>query len=138
MENEKGPTDAAPGENVEILQTAVRQLTEYFAQVRRDFDLPIALEGTPFQRRVWHALTEMEDPQSEFMEFCETRSSVVHTGATRLSRVQRSQFATRKEIPKRCLLHELELVPPSSTRSTVLHPHVLRNCRNMTKHAATT
>ena len=32
------------------------QLREYFAGKRRDFDLPLAVEGTEFQRRVWDAL----------------------------------------------------------------------------------
>lgn len=35
-----------------------RQLAEYFAGERRVFDLPLAPEGTEFQRRVWqHLLT---------------------------------------------------------------------------------
>lgn len=33
-----------------------RQLDEYFAGARTAFDLPLSLEGTPFQRRVWDAL----------------------------------------------------------------------------------
>jgi methylated-DNA-[protein]-cysteine S-methyltransferase len=32
------------------------QLRDYFAGKRRDFDLPLAPEGTAFQRRVWDAL----------------------------------------------------------------------------------
>ena len=32
------------------------QLREYFAGKRRDFDLPLAPEGTEFRRRVWEAL----------------------------------------------------------------------------------
>jgi methylated-DNA-[protein]-cysteine S-methyltransferase len=32
------------------------QLTEYFAGMRREFDLPLAPRGTPFQLRVWQAL----------------------------------------------------------------------------------
>jgi methylated-DNA-[protein]-cysteine S-methyltransferase len=35
---------------------ASTQLTEYFAGARRDFDLPLAPSGTPFQQRVWEAL----------------------------------------------------------------------------------
>jgi methylated-DNA-[protein]-cysteine S-methyltransferase len=35
---------------------AKRQLTEYFAGERRNFDLPLTFEGTPFQQRVWHAI----------------------------------------------------------------------------------
>lgn len=32
------------------------QLREYFAGTRRDFDLPLAVEGTDFRRRVWEVL----------------------------------------------------------------------------------
>ena len=35
---------------------AARQLGEYFAGERRDFDLELAPQGTPFQQRVWAAL----------------------------------------------------------------------------------
>jgi methylated-DNA-[protein]-cysteine S-methyltransferase len=36
-----------------------RQLSEYFAGERRDFDVPLAMAGTPFQRSVWGALREI-------------------------------------------------------------------------------
>lgn len=39
-----------------LLQRAEQQLREYFAGTRRSFDLPLAPQGTPFQRRVWQAL----------------------------------------------------------------------------------
>ncbi len=35
------------------------QLDEYFRGIRKDFDLPIAVEGTPFQQTVWQALTHI-------------------------------------------------------------------------------
>ncbi|MDJ0340731.1 methylated-DNA--[protein]-cysteine S-methyltransferase [Streptomyces sp. H10-C2] len=35
---------------------AERQLKEYFAGDRREFDLPLAPTGTDFRRRVWNAL----------------------------------------------------------------------------------
>jgi len=38
------------------LAEAARQLAEYFAGTRTDFDLPLELEGTEFQRRVWTGL----------------------------------------------------------------------------------
>ena len=41
------------------LAAARRQLEEYFAGKRSAFDLPLAMEGTPFQRRVWTALIEI-------------------------------------------------------------------------------
>src|SRR5215475_11838465 len=39
-----------------VLARAAKQLTEYFAGKRRDFDLPLAPRGTGFQERVWRAL----------------------------------------------------------------------------------
>ncbi len=39
-----------------VLREAARQLREYFAGERTSFDLPLAAEGTPFQRKVWDAL----------------------------------------------------------------------------------
>lgn len=39
-----------------VLREAVAQLTAYFARDRKDFDLPLAPEGTPFQQRVWEQL----------------------------------------------------------------------------------
>jgi methylated-DNA-[protein]-cysteine S-methyltransferase len=41
------------------LREAARQLGEYFAGDRREFDLALRLEGTDFQRRVWKVLTEI-------------------------------------------------------------------------------
>ena len=38
---------------------AIRQLGEYFAKMRVEFDLPLATEGTPFQRSVWRVLREI-------------------------------------------------------------------------------
>ena len=35
------------------------QLTEYFDGKRRDFSLPLAPEGSPFQRRVWEQLQKI-------------------------------------------------------------------------------
>lgn len=43
-----------------VLAEASRQLSEYFAKQRRAFDLPLAPEGTDFQRRVWARLVEIE------------------------------------------------------------------------------
>jgi len=38
---------------------ATRQLRAYFAGERKDFDLPLILEGTAFQLQVWNALREI-------------------------------------------------------------------------------
>lgn len=42
-----------------LLQEAEEQLTEYFAGVRREFDLPLAPKGTPFQQAVWAQLLQI-------------------------------------------------------------------------------
>ena len=39
-----------------LLVECARQLRAYFAGDLTDFDLPLAPEGTPFQRRVWEEL----------------------------------------------------------------------------------
>ena len=39
-----------------LLETAKTQLDEYFQGARKDFELPLSLTGTPFQRLVWDAL----------------------------------------------------------------------------------
>ena len=40
-----------------VLADTRRQLAEFFADERIDFDLPLLTPGTPFQRRVWQELT---------------------------------------------------------------------------------
>lgn len=39
-----------------LTDLAARQLQEYFIGERRDFELPLTLHGTDFQRGVWNAL----------------------------------------------------------------------------------
>ncbi len=39
-----------------LLDEVERQLAEYFAGERRDFDLPLANDGTEFQQKVWNEL----------------------------------------------------------------------------------
>lgn len=50
----------APDPDHDLLQQASRQLGEYFAGQRRQFDLPLDLShGTPFQQAVWRALLDI-------------------------------------------------------------------------------
>ena len=42
-----------------VLDQAEKQLGEYFAGRRREFDLPLAPEGTEFQQAVWNGLREI-------------------------------------------------------------------------------
>ena len=42
-----------------LLRLAEEQLLSYFAGERRTFDLPLRMQGTPFQIQVWQALREI-------------------------------------------------------------------------------
>jgi methylated-DNA-[protein]-cysteine S-methyltransferase len=42
-----------------ITKKAKLQLDQYFSGKRKDFDLPIILEGTEFQNRVWQSLNKI-------------------------------------------------------------------------------
>jgi methylated-DNA-[protein]-cysteine S-methyltransferase len=42
-----------------VLIEAERQISEYFAGERIRFDLPLQLDGTEFQKKVWQALREI-------------------------------------------------------------------------------
>jgi methylated-DNA-[protein]-cysteine S-methyltransferase len=63
------------------LPEAVRQLEEYFAGNRRNFDLPLHLNGTEFQRRVWRALTEI--PYGETWSYGELAKRIGNPNASR-------------------------------------------------------
>lgn len=67
--------DATPFED------ARRQLRAYFAGTLREFDLPIALEGTPFQKRVWTELQEI--PFGETISYGELASRIGNPSASR-------------------------------------------------------
>ena len=43
----------------DVVNQAVRELGEYFEGNRRRFEVPLALEGTPFQQAVWRELLKI-------------------------------------------------------------------------------
>lgn len=53
----------------EVLNLASRRLNEYFSGVRQNFDVPIELHGTPFQKLVWLHLQEI--PYSKTISYRE-------------------------------------------------------------------
>lgn len=56
------PDPAAYGVHMDgdpLLGEAARQLTEYFAGDRTQFELPLRPHGTDFQQRVWRALSDI-------------------------------------------------------------------------------
>ena len=50
------PIPRIASQETPLLARAREQLTEYFHRRRKVFDLPLAPQGTPFQKRVWAAL----------------------------------------------------------------------------------
>ena len=60
---------------------AMRQLREYFAGKRADFDLPLAPMGTTFQRSVWRQLQEI--PYGETISYGELARRVGNPKASR-------------------------------------------------------
>jgi methylated-DNA-[protein]-cysteine S-methyltransferase len=63
------------------LAAALRQLTEYFAGTRREFDLPLRLRGTEFQKRVWQELTEI--PYGQTWSYGELAKRINNPSASR-------------------------------------------------------
>ena len=57
--NPAGAVLPAEERETPLLAEAMRQLAEYFAGDRREFELPLAPEGTPFMRRVWAELVKV-------------------------------------------------------------------------------
>lgn len=51
-------TDSDAGDSA-VLSLAARELGEYFNGKRTTFTFPMRAEGTPFQQRVWQALSEI-------------------------------------------------------------------------------
>ena len=51
--------DGEGADDTPLLLEAERELGEYFAGTRREFDLPLAPHGTAFQQAVWQALREI-------------------------------------------------------------------------------
>lgn len=69
----RGATDTSPTD-IALLDKAERQLREYFAGTRKEFELPVSLSGTPFRRAVWEALLRI--PYSEVRTYGEIAREV--------------------------------------------------------------
>ncbi|MBB5956438.1 methylated-DNA-[protein]-cysteine S-methyltransferase [Saccharothrix tamanrassetensis] len=70
-----GPVDAS------LFGDVVVQLEEYFAGTRTQFDLPLDLLGTPFQRAVWTALCSI--PYGETVSYGELAAALGRPTAAR-------------------------------------------------------
>ncbi|MBI3894064.1 MAG: methylated-DNA--[protein]-cysteine S-methyltransferase [Candidatus Wallbacteria bacterium] len=73
------PEEERPHEPV--LREAANQLGEYFRGLRRQFELPLRLEGTPFQKAAWQALLEI--PFGQTRSYREQARALGRPSATR-------------------------------------------------------
>ncbi|MBY6195697.1 methylated-DNA--[protein]-cysteine S-methyltransferase [Vibrio hangzhouensis] len=64
-----------------ILVRAQQQLAAYFAGKSRSFDLPLAAQGTAFQKQVWKALCEI--PYGEVISYQELADRIGNPKAVR-------------------------------------------------------
>ena len=64
-----------------LLRSCAAQLQEYFAGERTVFDLPVSLQGTPFQRAVWQALADI--PYGQTCSYGRIASAIGKPGASR-------------------------------------------------------
>jgi methylated-DNA-[protein]-cysteine S-methyltransferase len=64
-----------------LLDRVAGQLSEYFAGTLTRFDLPLNLDGTPFQRRVWEELVRI--PFGETTSYGELARRVGRPGSAR-------------------------------------------------------
>lgn len=68
-------------DNLPVLEKAHKQLKEYFVGERKEFDLPLRLDGTEFQMEVWEALQTI--PYGETRSYKEIAVQIGKEGASR-------------------------------------------------------
>ncbi len=65
----------------EVLMQAMQQLEDYFAGRRQVFDIPMLVQGTPFQRLVWQALLQI--PFGQMRSYGDLAKSIGYSTAAR-------------------------------------------------------
>ncbi|HPI97945.1 MAG TPA: methylated-DNA--[protein]-cysteine S-methyltransferase [Synergistales bacterium] len=64
-----------------LLEQCASELDEYFAGARKFFDLPLLLEGTTFQKRVWEELAKI--PYGKTLSYSDIANIMGNPGAVR-------------------------------------------------------
>jgi methylated-DNA-[protein]-cysteine S-methyltransferase len=75
------PTLKSREARFKILAKAVAQLDEYFAARRKSFDLPLDMQGSEFQKRVWKALSRI--PYGRTLSYKDIARKLKHERAVR-------------------------------------------------------
>ena len=79
--NTDGAKKTENGAETPLLQETKKQLMEYFAGTRREFELPICLRGTEFRKKVWNALRQI--PYGETRSYAEVAAAIGNPKASR-------------------------------------------------------
>ncbi len=74
-------SSTVPGAALSLLERAAAQLAEYFAGVRIAFDVPLAPQGTAFQRSVWAHLAAI--PHGETRSYRDLARAIGNPAACR-------------------------------------------------------
>lgn len=77
----EGVSPGRSGESSPLLEQCKSQLDEYFAGARKFFDLPLLLEGTTFQKRVWEELAKI--PYGKTLSYSDIANIMGNPGAVR-------------------------------------------------------
>jgi methylated-DNA-[protein]-cysteine S-methyltransferase len=68
-------------ENSEVIEETIKQMKEYFAHERKDFDIPLLMVGTDFQKSVWHGLIKI--PYGTTVSYLELSKNIGNEKAVR-------------------------------------------------------
>jgi len=77
----KNSAKITAGKETPLIKNAVKQLDEYFNKKRKNFELPLSLNGTEFQLKVWGALQKI--PYGETCSYGELAKMIGNSKASR-------------------------------------------------------
>ena len=79
--HEPVPTSVTSDVDDNLLKEACRQLQEYFAHERQEFQLPLSMSGTLFQKSAWEAMLTI--PYGQTISYAEEARRAGHPTALR-------------------------------------------------------
>ena len=117
----------------ELLQQAITQLEEYLHARRKEFDLPLLMIGTNFQKAVWQTLVKI--PYGSTMSYLELATSIGNHKAVRAVATANGANALAIVVPcHRVIGHNGELVGYAGGVPTKQRLLELEHGRNSPKH----
>ena len=73
-EPKKQYSDLDPKADNEVLKNLRTQISEYFTSKRERFDLPLNIEGTAFQKKIWKAISKI--PFGSYLSYSQLAKEV--------------------------------------------------------------